>query len=101
MFNFIKEAMSPTTRSKAIKSDIAETMEMTKEAGESVKESSCSIDVQPTPAVNPIKGYKITDNERSRKFGVGANSLEMLKTKAKLKFPVSILKPIIIYPSPI
>uniref|UniRef100_A0A1I8N3U4 CIDE-N domain-containing protein n=1 Tax=Musca domestica TaxID=7370 RepID=A0A1I8N3U4_MUSDO len=91
MFNFIKEAMSPTTRSKAIKSDIAETMEMTKEAGESVKESSCSIVVQSPPAVNPIKGYKITDNERSRKFGVGANSLEMLKTKAKLKFPIKDL----------
>lgn len=34
-------------------------------------------------------GYKITDNERSRKFGIGANSLEMLLQKAQLKFPVS------------
>ncbi|XP_061400914.1 DNA fragmentation factor subunit beta [Musca vetustissima] len=98
MFNFIKEAMSPTTRSKSSqKSELTETTTTTKQKDDNneqeehcVKESSCSI--QPTMvALKPIKGYKITDNERSRKFGVGANSLEMLKTKAKLKFPIKDL----------
>ncbi|XP_055382020.1 DNA fragmentation factor subunit beta [Condylostylus longicornis] len=39
-----------------------------------------------------MKGYKITDNQRSRKYGIGANSLKMLKEKAKLKFPIKDLR---------
>lgn len=35
-----------------------------------------------------MQGYKITDNERSRKYGIGANSLDMLVQKAQLKFPL-------------
>ncbi|KAL9924737.1 DNA fragmentation factor-related protein 4 isoform 2-T2 [Glossina fuscipes fuscipes] len=35
-----------------------------------------------------MKGYKITDNERSKKYGIGSNSLQMLKNKAKIKFPI-------------
>lgn len=35
-----------------------------------------------------MRGYKVTDNERTRKYGIGANSLEMLIAKAKSKFPV-------------
>lgn len=61
MLNFLKDAMAPITRSH-------------KEAENKAQ----------------IKGYKITDNERSRKFGIGASSLQMLKDKAKLKFPVSL-----------
>lgn len=41
-------------------------------------------------APGKMLGYKITDNERTRKFGIGANSLEMLLQKAQLKFPVSV-----------
>ncbi|XP_053675703.1 DNA fragmentation factor subunit beta [Anopheles nili] len=37
----------------------------------------------------PLKGYKITDVERSRKFGVAANSLRMLRTKASEKFKIA------------
>ncbi|KAL5281687.1 DFFB family protein [Megaselia abdita] len=33
-----------------------------------------------------MKGFKITDNSRTRKYGVGAVSLEMLKEKAKSRF---------------
>lgn len=36
-----------------------------------------------------MQGYKISDNDRTRKYGIGANSLEMIVQKAKLKFPVS------------
>ncbi|KAL7741979.1 hypothetical protein ACLKA6_012183 [Drosophila palustris] len=35
-----------------------------------------------------MQGYKITDNERTRKYGIGANSLDMLVQKALLKFPL-------------
>lgn len=38
-----------------------------------------------------MKGFKITDNNRCKRYGVGAESLEMLKDKAKSRFPVSIL----------
>ncbi|XP_055633099.1 uncharacterized protein LOC129773510 [Toxorhynchites rutilus septentrionalis] len=34
----------------------------------------------------PMQGYKITNVERSRKYGVAANSLRMLRTKASEKF---------------
>lgn len=47
----------------------------------------------PTPplvAANavPLRGYKVCNTERSRKYGVAANSLEMLRTKAALKLKV-------------
>lgn len=84
MFNFIKEVMAPTTRSSSLhqqqqqQKDKEHFEDSVKTEQESLKENAV------------IKGYKITDNERSRKYGIGANSLQMLKTKAKLKFPVSI-----------
>uniref|UniRef100_A0A336MRH6 CSON000246 protein n=1 Tax=Culicoides sonorensis TaxID=179676 RepID=A0A336MRH6_CULSO len=34
----------------------------------------------------PLVGYKVTNQERSRKIGIAANSLEMLKAKAEAKF---------------
>uniref|UniRef100_A0A182M0H1 CIDE-N domain-containing protein n=1 Tax=Anopheles culicifacies TaxID=139723 RepID=A0A182M0H1_9DIPT len=37
----------------------------------------------------PLQGYKITDVERSRKFGVAADSLRMLRAKASEKFKIS------------
>uniref|UniRef100_A0A182QKM7 CIDE-N domain-containing protein n=1 Tax=Anopheles farauti TaxID=69004 RepID=A0A182QKM7_9DIPT len=37
----------------------------------------------------PLQGYKITDVERSRKFGVAADSLRMLRTKASEKFKIA------------
>lgn len=79
MFNFIKEVMAPTTRGAA---------QQQKEivAKEHFEDSVKSDELKPAGV---IKGYKITDNERSRKYGIGANSLQMLKTKAKIKFPVS------------
>ncbi|XP_067621335.1 DNA fragmentation factor subunit beta [Eurosta solidaginis] len=39
-----------------------------------------------------MKGYKVTDNERSRRYGIGANSLQMLKDKAYQKFPIEDLR---------
>lgn len=38
-----------------------------------------------------MKGYKITDNQRSHRYGIGANSLAMLKEKARKKFPLTDL----------
>lgn len=38
-----------------------------------------------------MQGYKISDNDRTRKYGIGANSLKMIVQKAKLKFPVSFI----------
>jgi len=43
-----------------------------------------------TQAPAKMQGYKITDNERTKKYGIGANSLDMLVQKALLKFPVSL-----------
>ncbi|XP_013099804.1 DNA fragmentation factor subunit beta [Stomoxys calcitrans] len=83
MLNFIKEAMAPATRSS-----ISTSAATAQNSENHLKES-----VEKTAAIeNPMKGYKITDNERSRKFGIGANSLQMLKAKAKLKFPIKDLR---------
>ena len=38
---------------------------------------------------NPMKGYKITDAERSRKFGVGVTNIKELIAKARKIFGVS------------
>ncbi|XP_055594375.1 uncharacterized protein LOC129745369 isoform X2 [Uranotaenia lowii] len=37
----------------------------------------------------PLQGYKITNIERSKKYGVAADSLRMLKTKASEKFKLN------------
>uniref|UniRef100_A0A182VTZ2 CIDE-N domain-containing protein n=1 Tax=Anopheles minimus TaxID=112268 RepID=A0A182VTZ2_9DIPT len=42
-----------------------------------------------TATGGPLQGYKITDVERSRKFGVAADSLRMLRAKASEKFKIS------------
>ena len=39
----------------------------------------------------PLQGYKITNVDRSKKYGVAADSLRMLKTKASEKFKVNDL----------
>ncbi|XP_058447262.1 uncharacterized protein LOC131427779 [Malaya genurostris] len=39
-----------------------------------------------SPSAGSLVGYKITNIERSKKYGVAANSLRMLKTKASEKF---------------
>ncbi|XP_022220199.2 DNA fragmentation factor subunit beta isoform X2 [Drosophila obscura] len=68
MLNYIRDTiMAPSTRSSSSSSKQTVT----------TKEISTA----------PMRGYKITDNERTRKYGIGANSLEMLLTKAKNKFP--------------
>lgn len=36
-----------------------------------------------------LKGYKVTNVERTKKYGIAANSLKMLKDKASKKFSVS------------
>lgn len=36
-----------------------------------------------------LKGYKVTNVDRSKKYGIAANSLKMLKDKASKKFSVS------------
>lgn len=82
MFNFIKEVMAPTTRS-------SQQQQMQLKDKENF-EDTVKLQEESLKGTAVIKGYKITDNERSRKYGIGANSLQMLKTKAKLKFPVSI-----------
>ncbi|XP_049280683.1 DNA fragmentation factor subunit beta [Anopheles funestus] len=42
-----------------------------------------------TTGGGPLQGYKITDVERSRKYGVAADSLRMLRAKASEKFKIS------------
>lgn len=37
----------------------------------------------------PLQGYKITNELRSKKYGVAADSLAMLRTKAAEKFKVN------------
>lgn len=36
-----------------------------------------------------LKGYKVTNVDRTKKYGIAANSLKMLKDKASKKFSVS------------
>ncbi|KNC25286.1 hypothetical protein FF38_02554 [Lucilia cuprina] len=84
MFNFIKEVMAPTTRSTASQRQQQENETKNKETFE---ESLVTVS-----GTALIKGYKITDNERSRKYGIGASSLQMLKNKAKIKFPIKDLR---------
>ena len=100
MFSFLREIMAPTTRSASAqqqqeqddlqtKDDFEEIVHTMEEFTSAAAEAEVAApNVAPAPAA--LKGFKITDNERSKKYGLGANSLQMLKTKAKLKFPVSI-----------
>lgn len=39
-----------------------------------------------------LKGYKVTNVDRTKKYGIAANSLKMLKDKASKKFSVSFLQ---------
>lgn len=45
----------------------------------------------PSPGAAPLKGYKLSNIERTKKYGVAANSFEMLRKKAELKFNVSLV----------
>jgi len=84
MLNYIRDAiMAPTTRSSP-KNNNSSTSQR---AGEALKDANSSASRETTPGA-PMRGYKVTDNERTRKYGIGANSLEMLIAKAKSKFPV-------------
>jgi len=83
MLNYIRDAiMAPTTRSSP-KNNNSSTSQR---AGEALKDANSSASRE-TPGA-PMRGFKVTDNERTRKYGIGANSLEMLIAKAKSKFPV-------------
>ncbi|XP_053695671.1 DNA fragmentation factor subunit beta [Sabethes cyaneus] len=44
------------------------------------------LSVKKPSKAGPLQGYKITNVERSKKYGVAADSLRMLKTKASEKF---------------
>lgn len=46
---------------------------------------------KPAASGGPLQGYKVTDVERSRKYGVAADSLRMLRAKASEKFKVNNL----------
>lgn len=39
----------------------------------------------------PLKGFKVTSVDRSKKYGIAADSLKMLKEKASEKFKVFLL----------
>ncbi|KAH8249339.1 hypothetical protein KR032_008611 [Drosophila birchii] len=86
MLNYIREAiMAPTTRSsKNNKGNSNGAVQDLKDV-ESLSTS------REKSAAAPMRGYKVTDNERTRKYGIGANSLEMLLSKANNKFPLSEL----------
>ncbi|XP_004534501.1 DNA fragmentation factor subunit beta [Ceratitis capitata] len=84
MLNFFKDVMAPTTRS--VKSEDNKDGGICTKMGISGKSAEKS-----TPTLQ-MKGYKVTDNERTKKFGIGANTLQMLKDKAKLKFPIKDLR---------
>ncbi|XP_036321797.1 DNA fragmentation factor subunit beta [Rhagoletis pomonella] len=85
MLNYFKDVMAPTTRSSKAEADNKDGGICTKVA----LSENCSENSLPPPQ---MKGYKITDNERTKKYGIGANSLQMLKEKAILKFPIKDLK---------
>ncbi|XP_017132394.1 DNA fragmentation factor subunit beta [Drosophila elegans] len=83
MLNYIRDAiMAPTTRSSPKNNNSSSSQKL----GVAVKDVNSSESRQTAGA--PMRGYKVTDNERTRKYGIGANSLEMLITKANSKFPL-------------
>lgn len=69
--------MSPTTRS-------AKGQKSASTDNSGALEKDCVLNLP----VRPVKGYKITDNQRSRRFGIGARCLEELKAKASSRFEV-------------
>ncbi|XP_030377310.1 DNA fragmentation factor subunit beta [Scaptodrosophila lebanonensis] len=80
MLNYIKETiMAPSTRSSS--SNNANANKSAEQAEQKFGADSPM----------PMRGYKITDNERTRKYGIGANSLKMLLAKTQLKFPLEDL----------
>lgn len=89
MLNYIKEAiMAPSTRSSSSNSNnkqnsLANGLDKDKD-----RDKDKGHDLEATAK---MQGYKISDNDRTRKYGIGANSLKMLLQKAKLKFPVSFI----------
>ena len=98
MFSFLREIMAPTTHSASAEhqeQDELQTNNDFEEIEHSMEEFTGAADdedvtTDSAPPTPELKGFKITDNERSKKYGLGASSLQMLKNKAKLKFPVSI-----------
>nr|XP_017105571.2 DNA fragmentation factor subunit beta [Drosophila bipectinata] len=81
MLNYIRETiMAPATRSSSANQN---NNTKSQEANKNAKASG-SKDSSPAP----MRGYKVTDNERTRKYGIGANSLGMLIEKANNKFPL-------------
>lgn len=83
MLNYIREAiMAPTTRSSKNNNSSSQV-----QAAKDVERLSTS---REKTAAAPMRGYKVTDNERTRKYGIGANCLDMLVAKANHKFPVSL-----------
>lgn len=82
MLNYIRETiMAPATRSSSANQN---NNSKPQEPNKNVKPSGSK---DSPPAL--MRGYKVTDNERTRKYGIGANSLGMLIEKANNKFPVS------------
>ncbi|BFF93794.1 DNA fragmentation factor subunit beta [Drosophila madeirensis] len=82
MLNYIRDTiMAPSTRSSTSAKSSSSKQTATEEGSNSSKAIPTS----------PMRGYKITDNERTRKYGIGANSLEVLLTKANNKFPLQDL----------
>lgn len=79
--------MPPTTRSGSQPDQ--------KESNSESKDEDVSTTIElsyPKLPVVSLKGYKITDNKRSRRFGIGARNLQELKAKAKARFEVNIVK---------
>lgn len=98
MFSFLRDIMAPTTRSATTQPQqenelqTKDDFEEIADTSEELTSATAAKDTASVPVPAPLKGFKLTDNERSKKYGLGANSLQMLKTKAKLKFPVSNAK---------
>ncbi|KAH8414990.1 hypothetical protein KR215_003127 [Drosophila sulfurigaster] len=87
MLNYIKEAiMAPSTRSSSCGKNNQSSTGKGLDKGNRDKEKELELE-----SPGKMQGYKITDNERTRKYGIGANSLEMLIRKALLKFPLQDL----------
>ncbi|KAH8403218.1 hypothetical protein KR222_007930 [Zaprionus bogoriensis] len=86
MLNYIKETlMAPSTRSSSSSNSSASKSSQSSQAKALDKGKDKEHDLE-APA--RMQGYKISDNDRTRKYGIGANSLQMLVQKAKLKFPL-------------
>lgn len=71
------------------------TKQVTRQLGSVVQQEKDSRMASELSVINlpaPVaKGYKITDNKRSRRFGVGARCLEELKAKAGTRFKVGVV----------